>query len=324
MSRTLVVLVTALLLVGYCLAAAPVAPAPVAAVSSNQSIIVSGITVPTNRVISWPVSVNDEITTQAAPAMVRFNDGTVVTIQRNSRAKLTAGQAGVEVKMLSGSAIYDIKPRSTVSIRNDVTPSATVANGRSVTPATVPFPVRGSASSNAAVASALAQAPPSSGVVLAAADTKSGVFSSAPRARTLPTQGSDFITLSNGTRVEVHLVSGGGGNAPSVYVIDRIVVAIPDTSRPGETLYLAPPKGFVSPLIGASLTIPSGLNPTVGINLNVTLLNGTPLTPAQLADLLQQATNAAYNDPANFLPSGTTAPQFPNPVTNGVLSGHST
>ena len=324
MSRTSVVLVLILL------ACQGFAATPVAAISCNQSVVISGITVPADRVISWPVSINDEIVTQSAPAMLRFNDGTVVTLQRNSRMKLTAGHSGVEVKMLAGSAIYDIKPRSTVSIGDQVAPSSAVSS-REIpsTPVVTPFPVRGSAASNAAVASALAQAPsPSSGIALAPAETSLATFSAAPRARTLPSDSLvNTITLANGTIIECHLVSGGGNTGqPSVLTIDRIIFAVADPSRPGDTIYLTPPKGFANPLIGASITVPAGLTPLVGINLPVTLLNGTPLTPAQLADLLQQTANAAFNDPNNlFLPGQTPpTPQFPSPVTNGQLSGKST
>jgi hypothetical protein len=327
MSRNFVFLAPALLAC-QCFGAAPVA-----AVSSSEPIIVSGITVPANRVISWPVSVNDEITTQSAPAMVRFTDGTVVTLQRNSHMRLDAGRSGVEVKMLSGSAIYDLKARSNVSIPSQGSPTTAASNGRSVQPSAAVFPVRGSSSSNAAVATALAQAPASSGIVLAAADMKTATFSSDPRARTLPTQNSDSIRLANGTILEVHLVSGGGNTGqPSVLVIDRVIFAVADPGRPGDIIYLTPPKGFVSPLIGSSLTLPPGLcgqfqsKCQIPVNLSVTLLNGTPLTPAALADLLQQTANAAFNDPNNlFLPGQTPpTPQFPSPATNGLFSGNTT
>lgn len=322
MSRFTLAVLAAALAACQCFAATPVA-----AVSSNQPIVVSGITVPTNRLISWPLSVNDEITTQSAPAMVRFSDGTVVTLQRNSHMRLDAGKSGVEVKMLSGSAVYDIKANSNVAIHNDAISSNTATsakNTRTVAPA--PFPMRGTAASNAQVVTAMAQAP-SSGLALAPADIKSAVFSSAPRARTLPTQGSDQIFIGSTTILETHLVSGGGNTGqPSVLVIDRVIFKVADPSRPGEFVYLSPPKGFVNPLIGSSLTVPAGLTPLVNVNLTATLLNGTPLTPAQVTDLLQQAANAAFNDPNNFFLPGQAppAPIITGPVTIGTLSGKST
>ena len=97
---------------------------PVATISSTQPLVISGVTVPANRVISWPVSVHDEIATQTAPAMLRFNDGTVVTLQRNSRLRLEQGKAGVELKMMAGSAIYDVKPHSTITIDPAANPAA--------------------------------------------------------------------------------------------------------------------------------------------------------------------------------------------------------
>ena len=119
--RTVFIVAISVLL-GQCFAASAVAT-----ISSTQPVVVSGITVPTNRVISWPVAVNDEIATQGAPAMVRFADGSVVTLQRNSRMRLEPAAAGVEVKMLSGSAIYDIKPKSGVSFGPAINPGAVSA-----------------------------------------------------------------------------------------------------------------------------------------------------------------------------------------------------
>src|SRR3954452_16182609 len=176
MSRFTIAVLAAALMVCVSFAATPVA-----AVSSNQPIVVSGITVPTNRVMSWPLAVNDEVTTQSAPAVVRFTDGTVVTLQRNSHMRLDAGKSGVEVKMLSGSAMYDIKARSNVAISQNVASdtATSVKNGR--TAPVTPLPVRGSSASNAAVVTAMAQAPaPSAGIALAPANLKSGVFNADP------------------------------------------------------------------------------------------------------------------------------------------------
>jgi FecR protein len=279
-------------------------------------------------VISWPVAVNDEIVTQAAPAMLRFTDGTVVTLQRNSRIRLNQGPSGVEVNMLSGSAIYDLKPRSNVSVANTMSAvnGATTSHAASMAGS---VPAVRIVPGNEAIATALAHDAPSSGMVISASDVKTGTFSHmgpTPKQNTLLNNKSDTITLANGTILEVHLVTGGGPGGKSTYVIDRILFAIPDTGRPCcETIYLTTPKGADSPLIGASFVVPGGLTPAVGVNLNVFLLNGTPLTPAQLANLLQQAANAAFSDPLNkYVPPGATPPQFTGPITIGVLSGNAT
>src|ERR1017187_4915573 len=115
LSRTVVVLALTLLSL-QCFGAAPIAT-----VMSTQPIVISGITVPTNRAMSWPGAANDEIGTQTAPAPVRFTDGAFVTLQRNSRMKLQPGPAGVEVKMLSGSAIYDVKPKTSLAVSPGMT-----------------------------------------------------------------------------------------------------------------------------------------------------------------------------------------------------------
>jgi hypothetical protein len=298
--------------------------APVATISSTQPIVVSGITVPTNRVISWPVAVNDEIVTQAAPAMLRFTDGTVVTLQRNSRMKLNQGSSGVEVKMLSGSAIYDLKPRSNVSVANTMS----ALNGAATSQAasmTGSVPAVRMAPTNEAMATALAHAAPSSGMVIAASGVNAGTFSPmglTPKQNTLVNAKSSTVTLPNGTILEVHLVAGGGPGGQATFTIDKIDFPIPDTGRPCcETIYLTTPRNANSPLIGASFVIPGGCDCLETINLHLFLQNGTPIDPATLATLLQQASNAAFNDPLNkYVPPGTTPPQFPGPVTIGTLS----
>jgi hypothetical protein len=272
------------------------------------------------------VALNDEIVTQSAPAMVRFADGTVVTLQRNSRMLLKQGASGVEVNMLAGSAIYDLKPNSNVSIPNVA--AAGVSAGQKAT--------RKLSSGNETTAMALALRGPSAGVALApvtagtlAVDARGGSSTFGqltPQAHGLnPTNTSEIIipTGADNTILSVHLVSAGSSGQPSAYIIDNITLQIPDPTRPGQFIYVTPPAGFGSPLIGASFYAPTagpGFNAT--IPFNVYLQNGTLLTPGAFTNYLQQAVTAAYNDPKNpNIPQpGTTAPTYTTPISLGTLS----
>lgn len=301
---------------------------PVATVSSTQSIVVSGIEVPTNRVISWPLSVNDEVTTKA-PAMVRFKDGSVVTLQRNSRMRLQSSTSGVEVKVLAGSAIYDVKPQSGVSLVPAAASTIRVApptTERAAIKTPIALASRREITATALSTSAVA---PSSGVVLGqlggsvTTGTLTGTFTSGKGAQAATIVGrSDKITLANGTILEVHLVQGGN---KSTYVIDKI--DFPYTVPGDGTAYLTTPRNNPSPLIGATIMLmpppPNGV-----LSQNILVVNdprtGALIPPDQFQALLAQAAQSAFQDPANpFSAAGATPPPFPSPVNVGTFSAGS-
>lgn len=305
------------LLVGQCFAAAPVAT-----VSSTQPVLVSGIAVPTNRVISWPVGVNDEITTQGATALVRFTDGSVVTLQRNSRMRLESNASGVEVKMLSGSAIYDVKPKSTVS----VTPALAQRSAAPVSPAAV-VPSARSASSTVtdpqavALAYRMPEAAPKQGIIYAPTAIGTGTFLPATVRFDTTTPGSGaklILPGSNGGQgaiLEGHVVTQGGS---TIFVIDKIEV--PVVTPNGQTIYVTANSPA---LIGASAVISNtGVNQQQQVQIFPSG-SGTPLTGSQVASSIQTAATSSYNSSVQNgqLPAGTSAPQPPSPITTGTFSG---
>jgi hypothetical protein len=199
-SRAISILVLALL-TWSCFGATPVAT-----ISSTQPVVVSGITIPTNRVMSWPVAVNDEIATQTAPAVLRFTDGTIVTLQRDSRMRLEAGPTGVEVKMLSGSASYALKARSTVSFGPKITGLGIPTNIPSSAPSRP-------ASQNEETATALiyrmpAQAP-GSGVVFAPSMISTAAFAPTIAHQVTPPPQS-VIILPSGLAIFVTPITAQG------------------------------------------------------------------------------------------------------------------
>lgn len=276
---------------------------PVATVSSTESVVVSGINVPTSRVMSWPVNANDEIATQSAPAMVRFSDGTVVTLQRNSRMRLEQGPAGVEVKMLAGSAMYDLKSRSTVS----VAPALAAARIPSNTPVNAPARTAVSASSNEAMATALAYrmpaVAPSSGVVFAPTAISTGQFGPAAGAarQAITTPGGTYVTLANGMILEVTPVQ----NSPGQFTISRVLIPVISNGQP---TYATSPN---SALLGNGLVVQNQGT----AQQQITIFSGaSPLTPAQV----NAAFTAAGQDAANNAPGAT--PRLTTPISVDPVS----
>lgn len=93
-------LVIAVVFVSLALAATPVAT-----VSTSGSFKLNGTPVPNAGVSEWPVSAGDEIATSAEPALILFQDGTRVIVNRNTHVRLHKdGSAGVDV--LAGAASY--------------------------------------------------------------------------------------------------------------------------------------------------------------------------------------------------------------------------
>ena len=276
---------------------------PVATVSSTESIVVSGINVPSNRVMSWPVSANDEIATQAAPAMVRFTDGTVVTLQRNSRMRLEQGPSGIEVKMLSGSAMYDLKSHSTVSVG----PKAAATRALATTPMNVPTRSAAAAASNEAIATALVyRAPsvaPSSGVAFAPAMISTGQFGPAAGTtrQAITTPGGNFVTLANGVVLEVTPVPNSTGQ----FTISRVLIPVTANGQPS---YATAPS---STLLGKGLVVTN----QGGAQQQITIFNGaTPMTPTDV----NAAITAAGQDAITNAPGAT--PRQTGPISVDPVS----
>jgi hypothetical protein len=81
---------------------------PEVSVTSAEPFRLRGAVVPVAGVPSWPVLVGDEIATDRAAALVRFGDGTTVTLRENSSARFeNAGDRPI-FRLLTGG--MDVKP----------------------------------------------------------------------------------------------------------------------------------------------------------------------------------------------------------------------
>jgi hypothetical protein len=269
--RTVVAVAIVALLSWPCFAASSIG-----SISSAQPIVVSGITVSTNRVMSWPVAVNDEIVTHTAPATLRFTDGSVVTLQRNSRMKLEPLPSGVGVKMLSGSAIYDLKPSSTVSLGTKY--SGTDIPGNAALAATA-RPVSQNEATATALAYRMPASAPSSGIVFAPSMFGTAAFAPAISRQANPAGAKNMITLPNGLVVFVNPVTSGG------VVTGYTIVGVGADTQTGGVL----PTPSVTGLDGYTISVSNG--PTGNSQVKIFAPgSSTPLSDSQAATLIQNTT----------------------------------
>lgn len=88
----------------------------VAYVSSPQPFLLDGVSVPTAGVGSWPLVVGDEITTDRSSAVVRFTDGSRVTVAAQSKARVEKDGKHLSLCFLKGSGAYFLAALSTLAV----------------------------------------------------------------------------------------------------------------------------------------------------------------------------------------------------------------
>jgi len=75
---------------------------PVATISSSGPFVLRGATVNTEGVPSWPVMAGDEIKTSNAAALIRFKDGSRITLAAGSSARLEQTNQAPLFRLLNG------------------------------------------------------------------------------------------------------------------------------------------------------------------------------------------------------------------------------
>jgi hypothetical protein len=89
---------------------------PVATVQSSKPFRLRGAPVPVAGVPSWPVAIGDDIETAASRAVISFPDGNRVTLATDSRAKLEKDAGRIALRLLKGSAEYDLPAASALRL----------------------------------------------------------------------------------------------------------------------------------------------------------------------------------------------------------------
>lgn len=105
--------------------------APVATVTSSETFDLDGAAVRTEGIPFWPLMAGDKIATHASSALVRFQDGTSVTLGPNARATVETVANGLEFRMSSGTMQVNAAPTSAVKFFDRSQPVTVRSGGNS-------------------------------------------------------------------------------------------------------------------------------------------------------------------------------------------------
>lgn len=111
-------LLTFLVLTSWYLAAAAFATDTVGTASSSASFEVNGVAMRSRGVTSWPVVAGDEVHAVGSPVILRFQDGSRMTIGEESRVKLVRNGDRVSVNLLGGQAQFTLTEQSALQVMN--------------------------------------------------------------------------------------------------------------------------------------------------------------------------------------------------------------
>lgn len=92
------------------------AAGPVASVSSGKDFSLKGSMAPVAGVPSYPVMSGDEIQAGNASTVLRFRDGSSVTLSPRSLARVENRGSSIAVRVLSGGGAYSFTPGSSVQL----------------------------------------------------------------------------------------------------------------------------------------------------------------------------------------------------------------
>jgi hypothetical protein len=107
-----------LILLAVAAAAAPPAVRPVGRIRSTEPFRLRGATMPVAGMRWWPIVAGDDIVAGASPAIITFDDGTRVTLARDSRLKLESAGGRTRVRLVEGSLQYRLGRLPKVDIYN--------------------------------------------------------------------------------------------------------------------------------------------------------------------------------------------------------------
>ncbi|MGJ5813064.1 hypothetical protein [Paludibaculum fermentans] len=92
------------------------AAGPVATASSGEDFSLKGAVAPVAGVPSYPVMAGDEIRSGGAATVLRFKDGSKVTLAPHAAARVEDSGSQVAVRLLSGGGAYSFSQGSSVQL----------------------------------------------------------------------------------------------------------------------------------------------------------------------------------------------------------------
>jgi hypothetical protein len=266
-----------------------------------------------------PVSIGDEVKTKGGSAVVQFPDGSGVTLQPNSTLRIEGQPNNISVRVISGSAIYDLARTTTIRMAN--------SKGQPVSsPLTRSFvPPANAQQSQDPLATAVVYRntlQKNSGMVVPNAAVLTGSFISfAPAAGTNP--GGPEVVLPNGDIINLTANTPTTPGGAVTYTVVSVTVPVTTTTNnitTVTTLTITASTAGANSLIGDTFTLqPSTTSGTSSSAITVTTSNGTavPNPGSALTSTVTSGVNTAITN--GVLPTGTTAPS-PDPVSTGAFS----
>jgi len=265
---------------------------PVGRVISSAPVDVNGIAAPARNYV--PVSIGDEITTKGTSAVVQFPDGSGVTLQPNSKLRIEGQPTKLSVRVVSGSAMYDLSRASSVQVVNSKGKAVSgtadrplvAANPQGVNPLPPAVMYRNNPRQPGTVA-------PSSAVLVGTfmqGSVSAGGITTDPA-----------VILPNGVTINLTATTNPTTGAVTYTVTS---VTTPVTLPNGTTSTVTITSGA---LIGDNVTPPA-----TGTSGGVTITTSTGGTVPNPNTVLQSTIT-------NGLPTGDTAPT-PSPVATGQFS----
>ena len=87
-------------------------------VSSSAPFELSGVAMRADGVSSWPIVAGDEVRSINAPVIIRFQDGSRITISEQSRLVLVRTGSTLSANLMSGQAQFNLTQESSLQVFN--------------------------------------------------------------------------------------------------------------------------------------------------------------------------------------------------------------
>ena len=108
----------AALAVGCCLGVMAFALEPVGTASSSDEFFLNGVTAATAGVSSWPLAPGDEVRAGRSAVLIRFQDGSRLTLSQQGRLKLQRNGSELAVNVIGGEAQFSLSSQSAIRVLN--------------------------------------------------------------------------------------------------------------------------------------------------------------------------------------------------------------
>src|ERR1039457_4164209 len=99
----------------FLVAASAFAASPVASIKSSSDFQLSGVSVVTAGVPSWPIMAGDTVVAGTTAATIRFMDGTMVTLAPYSQVAVQEKKDDLSLRLLNGFMSFTLAPSSALS-----------------------------------------------------------------------------------------------------------------------------------------------------------------------------------------------------------------